>query len=214
MTAGLNHEGIEPRAQRPAEVERLAGFLSAVLADRSAVYVSAPITSGRRHSEWHPAEAHRLSSAPADYWQAHRAHVVEPNRNHAKEVVARIRLSERRPVIDPTAVPDIDGWTQDDYRLLWARVIERYAALVVFLDGWEYSNGCTYEFLVAQRLALPTATEAGRPLTLAAGGALIRGALANLAAQGVEAALPRWVLSQAERLVRARRRPDRSTERR
>jgi hypothetical protein len=82
-------------------------------------------------------------------------------------------------VIDPTALPDLDGWTQEDYYLLWGRVIERYASTVVFLDDWQYSNGCVYEFLVAQRCNARSVDERLNLLTLPDGLDLIQKAIAN-----------------------------------
>src|SRR5439155_20429436 len=50
-------------------------------------------------------------------------------------------------VIDPTALGDMPDWSQSDYRVLWARVLQSYVSTVVFRDGWQYSNGCAWELL-------------------------------------------------------------------
>ena len=87
--------------------------------------------------------------------------VLEPNCEHAQDIIGNLRRRFPNVVIDPTALKDIDGWTQDDYRYLWARAIEQYATTVVFIDGWQYSNGCCYEFLIAYQ-----ASNDSRPLVL------------------------------------------------
>jgi hypothetical protein len=81
-----------------------------------------------------------------------------------------------RVVIDPSALDDVPGWTQADYRAFWGEVIERYAAEVIFRDGWSSSRGCAYEFLVAARAGIPTLDAVRRPLSLLDALGMIRSA--------------------------------------
>ena len=73
---------------------------------------------------------------------------------------------------------------QDDYRRLWAGVIERYVTLVVFVDGWAYSDGCAFEFFVAKAHDLGTVDQRESPIGLDVGMVAIRSAIADL--QGVD----------------------------
>jgi hypothetical protein len=95
--------------------------------------------------------------------------VVEPNRAEARIAASKLRASQREPVIDPTAVLHIRDWGQGDYRAFWAAVIERLAAKVVFLDGWQFSSGCSVEFLVATERSLPALTPSGSRISKADG---------------------------------------------
>jgi hypothetical protein len=149
-----------PRPSHTREIESIVQVLAGVITGRSAIYVSAPITSGKRFS-------HRARRIEPDL---HRntlfRDVIEPNLAHAASVVELLRRRKSGPLIDPTAVDDLANWSQDDYRHLWGSVIERYVQTVVFLDDWQYSNGCAYEFLVAQRCELTTCDERDEVISL------------------------------------------------
>lgn len=126
----------------------LAAF-GCMVDDRQAVYLSAPITTGRRFVEWRLGSGAALSPSDKEYARQHRLHVIDPNRAHVRPVVARCRQQFGPVVIDPTALEDVPGWGQPDYHRFWIRVIERFASTVVFAEGWEFSRGCTLEFVVA-----------------------------------------------------------------
>src|SRR5437773_5702026 len=137
-----------PQTSRGAEIDALIEMLRGVFPRRSALYVSAPITSGRRFVEWY-ARREDLGGSAEQYQRDHLENVVVPNRSAAVALVSRARAATSEFVIDPTAVGHIEGWTQGDYRTAWAHVIVEFANVVVFADGWEFSNGCSYEFLIS-----------------------------------------------------------------
>ena len=125
----------------------LMDFLGCIIEGKQAVYVSTPITTGPRYMNWLRRESRSQNEELAMYQQE----VINPNLTHGRELVCRIRSHfMNRVVIDPTAVR-LPGWEQGDYHELWGGVIERYARMVVLGDGWEYSYGCAYEFLIAHR---------------------------------------------------------------
>lgn len=173
-----------PQTTRLAEINALTEMYRGVVAPGSAVYVSAPITSGKRLSDWLSAGGHRDLS-PDQYRDEHAEKVVAPNRAAVRALVRSVKEQLRCAVIDPTAVGHIDGWRQGDYRSAWARIIEEYARVVVFADGWEFSSGCSYEFLVAAKAGLETLDESLQPITPTMGIALIRDAVDNLATRGL-----------------------------
>jgi hypothetical protein len=88
--------------------------------------------------------------------------------------------------VDPTSVGTLPDWIQDDYREFWARVIERYAARVVFANGWEYSHGCAYEYLTASRLSIPALDEEWMELDLPRGLAMLQSASRDFRRRGDE----------------------------
>jgi hypothetical protein len=191
---------LEPRPRHSHEINVLVDFLLATTEPHSVVYLSAPITTGKRFSEWYSRGGRSLEATHPEYRNGHTEHVIKPNRAHAKALARRLRQREGCVLIDPTAVPDFDGWTQDDYRTLWARIIERYAKSVVFTDGWEHSNGCAFEFLTAQRLGLPALAESGSPLPLDEGIRLLSIAIADLGKRGVDTSFLTWVTSGLQKL--------------
>jgi len=178
----------------------LLEILASVIDGRTAVYLSAPITSGKRLSDWQAQRNENLDTSHLAYRDEHRREVIEPNRAHAQSLAQELRRVWPKVLIDPTAVTDLPGWTQDDYRHLWARVIERYVDTIVFTDGWQYSNGCGYEFLTAQRSGARTLAEDQRPLTPEEGEQLIRAAISELRAQAFSSLFLEQVVEELAKL--------------
>ena len=114
---------------------------------RVAIYVSAPISTGRLFVSWFKDEGHRLVPGSREYVTALRANVILPNVQRAAAFLERLRWrpNPAELVIDPRS-QDVPGWDQDQYHQFWLKVIERHVRRVVFLDGWEYSHGCMLEF--------------------------------------------------------------------
>ncbi len=171
-----------PKTTRAREIDSLLNALGCVIVDRSAVYVSTPITSGQRFAHWSSNRDIEFDLSHPETYLEFKREVLEPNSEHARGIIKNLRSLFAQALIDPTALRDIEGWVQDDYRVLWAKVIEQYADTVVFLDGWQYSNGCTYEFLVAHRMTPRPLIlqERLEPLTLEGGIHLVKQAIAEL----------------------------------
>lgn len=158
-----------PVSDRGAEFDRLAAVYETISTGRHVVYLSAPLTTGPRLVAWRRDVSPELSESSVAYRQAFRQSVFEPNKVAARECAQRLRSELAEPVIDPTALPDQPGWHQNDYRLFWGCVIERFVSRVVFMDGWATSDGCSYEFLVAARSRCEILDAGLAPLTLQAG---------------------------------------------
>jgi hypothetical protein len=154
--------------------------LDGVLPDREAVYVSVPITTGKRFLDWRRGPGAGLAPSEGRYRSEHRRNVVDPNRAQVAPVIRVLRERMGRVVIDPTTLGDVPGWAQADYHAFWTQVIERYVDTVVFLDGWEFSSGCAQEFLAAVRAGARLLREDLTPLRLDEGERLIRNAIAAL----------------------------------
>src|SRR2546428_14003541 len=188
-----------PQTSRGAEIEALIELLRGVFPGRVALYVSAPITTGQRFFDWY-SRRRNLAGSAEQYRREHLNEVVAPNRSAASALVKGVREIHSGHVIDPTAVGDIEGWTQGDYRTAWARVIEEFARAVVFANGWEFSNGCSYEFLVATKAGVETLDESWRPISLATGVSLVRRAVTELSSRGLSAEFLRGILEDLESL--------------
>jgi hypothetical protein len=161
-------------------MEFMLAILQCTLEGRDAVYISAPITTGRRFVAWRTGPGATLQSANEDYFLQHRTHVVLPNLEHVRPLVRRIRHHFGGVVIDPTALEDIPGWIQKDYHSFWIQVVERYAHTVVFSEGWEYSIGSTLEFLAALRSGASLLQEDLTTLEPSTGAQLIERAVASV----------------------------------
>jgi len=144
----------------------MLSVFATVIDGRDALYVSSPFTTGRHAADW---IARNGIGQPEDALNSDhfREQILAANRERAAEFVRSIR--RHRPevpvVISPTALPDVPSWTQADYRFFWGRVIAKYAERVVFLEGWENSSGCAYEYLCAVSSGAKTLNEHLRPLS-------------------------------------------------
>lgn len=182
-----------------------------ILNSDEALYCSSPVTSGRRYIEW----LKRIGKEVADIdgltesdRKSHFTKVVEPNCVHARRIVQRLRKQTGRVVIDPTAMPSLPNWTQQDWRFYWRQVLERYATTALFVDDWQYSNGCVYEFWVAQTKGIRTIDEEMRPLDLLKGKELITDAVVELKRYDASTPFIEQVLRDLESLSPMPAKPD------
>ena len=176
----------QPASVHAELIDTILKTYGTVVDGRTAVYVSAPITTGLRFAEWRSGLVQddvRHSSLKAQ----HRERVVIPNIAAAREVVRRVRRTfSETVVIDPTALPDLPGWGQSEYRELWRHVVERFAKIVVFVDGWQFSEGCCYEYWVAHSSGATTLDSKSAPLPPGQALELIRAAIESQRVAGIE----------------------------
>jgi hypothetical protein len=149
----------------------MCSTFSSIVGDAKAVYLSAPLTTGRRFGANGSIEPGLADGEPS---RSANDELIAQNRERARTAAKRLREELATTVIDPTALQDVDGWTQQDYHVFWEQVIKKYAQTIVFLDDWEYSNGCAYEFLVAQRGQIHCLNERLQYMSLLDGLQLIR----------------------------------------
>jgi hypothetical protein len=162
----------------------LLELLDGVVEDRQAIYISVPITTGKRFLEWRRGLGAQLAPSDEHYSKEHETHVIEPNQANVKPILQSVRNHLRREaregvVIDPTTL-QVSSWTQADYYTFWTTVIARYVSTAVFMNGWEFSSGCTKEFLAAVRAGAELLQEDLRPLNLIEGERLVRNAISAL----------------------------------
>ena len=125
------------------------------MGEERVVYLSGPITSGPRHLE-------RLISRSRA--ASIKSQVTKENCANLREEAQRLRRERGETVVEPSTL-DVSGWSQPDYISFWGSFIERYAKLVLFMPGWEYSVGCTSEFLRAHEHGVRTETVSGAAIS-------------------------------------------------
>jgi len=194
-------EEFPPLAQQPSEIELVLEAFSCVVHGRTAIYVSSPLTTGQRAFEWRLRNGAFTGATQHGEGEAFRREVVEPNRREAAAYAVRLRESTHRVVIDPTALPEAPGWNQSDFRALWGRIIDRYADSVVFRDGWQYSSGCGYEFLVGCESGARLLREDLKPLVFEEGRSLIGRGIKESHERGASAVFLERVLQALEELA-------------
>lgn len=166
-----------------AEEKALAfSSLDCVLNGEKGVYASSELTTGwrayqllDRHEVQSPQELReKLGDDP------HRSQLLDRNIDEAGRFARRVREKlAGEPVITPAPFL-APGWTQAEYLAFWEELIRTRVKAVWFNEAWEYSNGCTFEFAVAQRERIPTFDAHGRELPLEGGIALVENAIRKL----------------------------------
>src|SRR4051794_10229137 len=105
-------------------------------ADDGVVYVTVPITSGRREF----ALMHELRCTRDDLRTRYRdrwlEEVVRPNEEDARTYVGQARIAfSGQLVVDPSRL-HVTEWSQDDFDKLWSTLIERYGRVLVVTPAW------------------------------------------------------------------------------
>lgn len=156
---------------RPAgapDIELLLDVLGLAVPPRSAAFVSGPVTPSPGRETGHELDAD------------------EVRRRNARAIegfATRLRARRGRPVISPAGL-DVPGWRGRDYGELFRRVIERFAAEVWFLEGWQFSPGCVQEIATCFRLGIVCLDHEGEPVDHPAAVRKVRQALDICAASG------------------------------
>lgn len=169
--------------------------LKCIFERNSVVYASVPLTSGQRLLRLTMKSARSAGPDSLDRQQIRRS-VFEPNKRHARAFVGRLREIYGNRVVDPSRLPVIAGWTQTHYNHLWEQVIKQYCHTLCFSDGWQYSNGCVLEYVVARGMQKSTVDARGDLIDSDRAIALIEAAAAEMNAAGIDTGAMSHALKQ------------------
>jgi hypothetical protein len=183
-----------PQSNQGEQIALLVDVLATACPAGATWYLSTPITTGSRFQDW--VRRTELDESHPEYRNEHKANVIVPNVAAAERVVSDLR-SKGSVVVSPAALGDMPGWTQADYLVFWSTVIRTFVHTVVFMDGWQHSRGCIFEFLVALEAGLETLRQDLTPMMREEGAILIRKGSSEIADDSpdsfVEAILDRLV---------------------
>ncbi len=195
--------------------------MDCVLNGERGVYCSSELTSGLRAFE--EMRKHEVKSSGElkdklgrDWFQKN---VFDPNAKATNEFAASIRRGQpgQTPVITPAPL-FVQGWGQPDYNGFWKELIHTRVKSVRFNRNWQFSNGCTFEFVEAQEARIPTRDVNGKALTTRAAAEFIEEAIKrfadldtstleeNLARLVAKSFAPTTTVLEPPRAVRQRRR--------
>lgn len=198
-----NNDKVTIESPNKAAIDLMLEVYESVVDGTDVFYCSAPVTSGKRYINWLEQIGKSfvdIDSADKDYQESHFKEVIEPNRLHAQQIIQRLREQTGCIVVNPTALPPLPGWTQQDWYFFWGKVIERYITTTFFINDWQYSKGCVYEFWVAQRQRIPTLDEGKYPLSLEAGINMVAEAIAVMQQQGQSTTFNEMILDRLKEL--------------
>jgi hypothetical protein len=150
------------------------------------VYASAPITSGLRLYQQAKTQGFAVAgelrlALPEIFHQQ----VFLPNLKQGEMFGASLRKLHWRQVIVP-GLFFAKGWTQEHYMSLWRQVIVRHARAVALCQNWEWSLGCSEEFLIALQHQKRLLDGTGKTMRWTEGLGLIRKAMDKIDGLGFE----------------------------
>jgi hypothetical protein len=188
----------QPLAQTPAKAKHVArlpeeeikilltmcdGF---VLEKKEAIYASSELTTGQRYyalcRKYNVRTKDQLKAALRDQYAVQ---LLQPNEKAAIEFARSLREFNHRIVLTPNTlvVPD---WTQPEYLKFWETVIQQKCRAIYLNEAWEFSNGCTFEYLVGHRAGMPLFDRDNQPLPPQKAKQMILRAIEELEADGFE----------------------------
>ena len=122
-----------------------------VIKGSGAVYLSGPITTGRRYIQ-------KMRSGLSHNEAVRR--VKQSNIADLLTAAIHLRATRKEIVIEPGSL-HFPNWSQAEYHLLWERLIREHVRLAVFMPDWEYSLGCAIEFAHAYNNGIKMETLSG-----------------------------------------------------
>lgn len=133
---------------------------------RGFLYISVPITSGRREVRLLNKLSCTRSELRIQYKQYRYELIIRPNEADARRFGRSIKpLLPAWPAINPAAISVAD-WGQEDYMDLWLPSIECFATAIVITPGWAFSGGSRMELNLALQLGLTVFDHLARLLSL------------------------------------------------
>src|SRR5690349_11114702 len=134
------------------EVDAALSAMDCVLLGDKGVYASSELSSGRRAQRLQREHGASDSATLRDRLGSERYNNLLWSPNVASALAfahdLRKKLGTAHFIISPAPFT-APGWTQAAYLAFWEKVIRTRVKAVYFNEGWEYSNGCVYEFVVA-----------------------------------------------------------------
>lgn len=188
------------------ESEMLISLLDCVVLDDDAVYASSEFTTGKRFydlcREYRVKTGEELKQRlGSEYFDK----LLSPNKEEGIRFARRIREWGHTIVLTPNPfhaapVNKQQNWSQTEYLNFWKEVISRKCSSVFFNEGWQFSNGCTFEYRVGFESRKKLFDHTGRPLELTMAIELIEGAIKSLKNEGFDITALQEVLGKLSSL--------------
>lgn len=184
------------------EAEMLLSLLDCIILDREAVYASSEFTTGRRFyqlcRQYNVRSAEELKSRLGDKYVSL---LLTPNKDAGIRFARDLRALGHPLVLTPNPFHADPlnlkrNWSQSEYLEFWRMVIERKCHAVCFNEGWEFSNGCTFEYLAGLQAGAQLFDHCYKPLNPVLARDTISYAIETLEKDGFSVPKLREVLSE------------------
>lgn len=203
----LNPSDSKFTRQYSDEVAMVFSALDCALHRGHVIYASSELTTGMRLYDllrkYNFRTSDELKEKLGKPW--YKAHIWDPNERAAIEFAEAVRSTLRDDTIVITPAPfSASGWNQSEFLYLWEQLLRTRVKSVRFNANWQFSNGCAFEFAVADDAGLPTFDHRNDPLPRHTGIELIGAAIRWLNGHGFDSSKLRENL---ERLLTKSTRP-------
>jgi hypothetical protein len=171
------------------EVQIVFSAIDCVLNGEKAIYCSSELTTGLKLYEAMKnngvTSRAGLEEKLGKEWV--KLNIFAVNEKSANDFAQSVRhaLSDKTMVITPAPF-SAPGWSQSEYLAFWETLIRTRVKAAWFNRDWQFSNGCTFEFAVAQDAGIPTFTRDGNALDRQMGIAAMRSAIEQLSKEGFD----------------------------
>jgi hypothetical protein len=172
------------------EVKMIFSAIDCALHRGHVIYGSSELTTGfRLYEELHKRNLKtrdELKRQMGESW--YQTQIFDTNVQLAIEFAEAVRNTLRDNTIVITPAPfTAPGWNQPEYLAFWEELLRTRIKSAWFNRNWQFSNGCAFEFAVAQDAGLSTFDHTGQVLTRNAGIDLIIAAIKKLEEWGLDA---------------------------
>ncbi len=201
MTQTLENKNSRTRSWKE-EAEMLLSLLSCIVLDREAVYASSEFTTGKRFydlcREYRVGTSEDLKRRLGNQYLDK---LLTPNKDEGIRFARTLRESGKVIVLTPNPFHADPlnlkrNWSQNEYLDFWNLVISRKCNSVYFNEGWQFSNGCTFEYLAGLKAGVQLFDHRGEPLQLPAAVEMIATAIEALEREGFSVPKLRDVLEK------------------
>ncbi len=171
------------------EVQIVFSAIDCVLNGEKAIYCSSELTTGLKLYEAMKNKGVTSRAALEEKlgkeWV--KLNIFGVNEKSANSFAQSVRhtLSDKTMVITPAPF-SAPGWSQPEYLAFWETLIRTRIKAAWFNRNWQYSNGCTFEFAVAQDAGIPTFDRNGDVLDRQTAIESVRTAVERLSSEGFD----------------------------
>jgi hypothetical protein len=171
------------------EVRMVFSGMDCILHGGEVIYCSSELTSGftlRSALLKHKLKtAVELKQQMGSEW--FKKNIWDANVKAAIDFAEAVRARAPHKTLAVTPAPfSAPGWSQHEYLAFWETLLRTRIRSAWFNRNWQYSNGCVFEFAVAQDAELPTFDHEGKILDRETGIALVKRSIDQLESEGFE----------------------------
>jgi hypothetical protein len=114
-------------------------------------YLSTPLTTGKLYLDKIKTKEIELNVDDSIF----NLEIFNKNKYNADKLILKYKSLIKNPILNPGQLGFIKEWSHQDYRKFWSQIIKFYVENIIFVNEWEYSKGCIYEFYLANIYNIP-----------------------------------------------------------